>query len=293
MSKTILVTGATGNVGREVIHFLRERGAEVRAAVISEEEAARLPLGVPWVLFDFGDQSTYPAAFEDVDKMFLMRPPQISDIDTYIKPAIEYAGRAGVTQIVFLSLLGAEKNPVVPHYKVEQILLAGDTPYTLLRCGFFMQNLSTTHAADIREHDDLFIPAGKGKTAFIDARDIGEVAAVTLTEQGHNNKAYPLTGSEAFDYYEVADMMTPILGRRISYSSPSPVRFAYREWRQGTPLAFVGVMTAIYMTTRFGMADSITQDVPQLLGRAPRTLEQFIIDHNEVWQPQTAESHLI
>lgn len=287
-SKTILVTGATGNVGSEVIRFLLERGADVRAAVFSEEEAARLPQGLPWVLFDFGDQSTYPAAFEGVGKLFLMRPPQISDIDGMIKPAIDYAGQVGVQQIVFLSLLGAEKNPVVPHYKVEQILLEGETPYTLLRCGFFMQNLSTTHAADIRERNDLFIPAGKGKTAFIDARDIGEVAAVALTEPGHENSAYPLTGSEAFDYYEVAEMMTEILGRPIRYSSPSSVRFAAKEWRGGTPLPFVGVMTAIYMTTRMGMADTITDDVPRLLGRPPRTLEQFIKDNADVWQPETA-----
>jgi len=285
MNETILVTGATGNVGREVIRELVARRADVRAAVISDQGAQNLGADVPQAIFDFADQSTYPAAFEGVGKMFLMRPPQISDIDRFIKPAIDFAAANGVSQIVFLSLLGADKNKVVPHAKVEALLLDGPTPYTLLRCGFFMQNLSTTHAADIRERDDLFIPAGKGKTSFIDARDIGAAAAVTLTEPGHENTAYPLTGAAAYDYYEVAEMMTEVLGRPITYSDPSPPKFAYVMWRRGQPLGYVGVVTGIYVTTRLGMAGTITADLPRLLGRDATTLQRFLQDYAAVWQP--------
>ena len=91
---------------------------------------------------------------------------------------------AGVRHIVFLSLIGAEKNKVVPHAKIEQLLQAGPATYTLLRAGFFMQNLSTTHRRDIVENDDVFIPAGKGKTAFVDTRDLAAVAALALTQAG-------------------------------------------------------------------------------------------------------------
>ena len=101
-----------------------------------------------------------------------MRWPHISNIERDMKAAIDYAIQSGVKHIIFLSLLGAEKNKIVPHAKVEKLLLNGPVDYTLLRCGFFRQNLSTTHRQDIQTFDDIFIPAGKGKTAFIDVRDI-------------------------------------------------------------------------------------------------------------------------
>ena len=289
MSQKILVTGPTGNVGREVIARLQQLDAPLRAAVISEQEAQRLPAGVTdWRLFDFGDPSTYAAAFEDVDRLFLMRPPQISDIKRYIKPVIDYASEIGIKQIVFLSLLGAEKNRIVPHAKVETFLLASGVPYTLLRCGFFMQNLSTTHRQDIAEHNDIFVSAGKGKTSFIDVRDIAAVAAKTLTEPGHENKAYPLTGKVALSYYEVADIFSEVLDRPIRYSNPSPIRFAWRMHKQGHPWGFVGVISGIYLTTRFGLAQTITPVVNELLGRDPIAMQDFVRDNAAVWATKTS-----
>ena len=285
MQPTILVTGATGNVGSELVRILQRQGYDVRAAVVSEEGAAKLPHpDVAWERFDFADPATFPAAFSGVDRLFLMRPPAITDVDRFIRPAVDYAAANGVQHVVFLSLLGAEKNRIVPHAKVEQILQAGAVPYTLLRCGFFMQNLSTTHAVDIREHDEIFVPAGKGKTAFIDVRDIAAVAARTLTEPGHENKAYPLTGREDLDYGEVAEIMSDVLGREITYSAPSIFRFAWRFWRRGHPLNYVGVVSAIYLTTRFGLAEMVTPHARELLGRAPRTIRHFVSDYAAVWQ---------
>ncbi len=281
----ILITGATGNVGRELASLLHSQGHSIRAAVTSAKSALNLAYpDIPWTLFDFNQPATYAAAFAGVDRLFLMRPPHISDIDRSIKPVIEFAASAGVRQIVFLSLIGAESNRVVPHAKVEKLLQAGVTPYTLLRCGFFMQNLSTTHRQDIVEHNDIFVPAGKGKTAFIDVRDIAAVAAKALTEPGHENQAYPLTGSEALNYYQTAQIFSQVLERPITYSSPTPWRFAWRMWRRGNPLSYVGVVSAIYMTTRFGMAEGVTPDAAKLLGRPPRSMRQFIEDHATVWR---------
>lgn len=282
-TQSILVTGATGNVGREIIKILYEEQHLVRAAVVSEEDASRLPAPVPWQIFDFTDPATYQPAFAGVKKLFLMRPPHIANIMRDMKPAIDYAVQAGVEHIVFLSLLGAEKNKVVPHAKVEKLLLESSASVTLLRCGFFMQNLSTTHLQDIQEHNDIFIPAGRGKTAFIDVRDIAAVAAKALTEPGHEDHAYPLTGSEALDYYQVAAMMTQQLERPIGYSNPSLPRFVWRFWRRGYSLGYIGVVAAIYTTTRLGLAQTVTPHSQQLLGRNPISLQQFVQDYAPVW----------
>ncbi len=283
MNTTILITGATGNVGRELVGQLQAIRQSVRAAVTSVAEARRLPEGVAWV-FDFTDPATYAAAFEGVVKLFLLRPPHISNVARDMKPVIDYAAGVGVQHIVFLSLLGAEKNGFVPHAKVETLLKAGPVPYTLLRCGFFMQNLSTTHLQDIRDENDIFVPAGQGKTAFIDARDIAAVAARVLTEPGHEQRAYPLTGAEALDYAEVAALMGTVLQRPIRYSNPNFLRFAWRLWRRGHPLGYVAVVTTIYLTTRFGLAEEVTEDTAVLLNRPPITMRQFIIDHAALWQ---------
>jgi uncharacterized protein YbjT (DUF2867 family) len=284
MTQPILITGATGNVGREIVKILFKQGAPVHAAIVSEAEAHRLPVPAPWVILDFTNPATYEAALTGVGKLFLMRPPHITNIKRDMKPLMDYAAQVGVEQIVFLSLLGAEKNKVVPHAKVEALLLAGPTPYTLLRCGFFMQNLSTTHRQEIRDHDEIFIPAGDGKTAFIDVRDIAAVAAKTLTEPGHARQAYTLTGAEALAYDQVAEMMSDVLRRPIRYRRPSLAQFAWRFWRQGHSVSYVAVVSAIYTTTRLGMAERVTNEVADLLGRPPGSMYQFIVDEATVWQ---------
>jgi uncharacterized protein YbjT (DUF2867 family) len=290
MSGVILVTGATGNVGREVVRELAALGATVRgttarAAVIDEAEARRVPAGqAETARFDFLDPATFPAAFDGVDRLFLMRPPAISNIQRDMQPAIDYAAAHGVRHVVFLSLLGVERNPAVPHAKIEKLVMASGMDWTMLRCGFFMQNLDTTHRADLVEADDIFVPAGGGRTAFIDARDIGAVAARVLTEPGHENQAYTLTGSEALTYGEVAAIMSEELGRPITYSAPSALAFARRFRRRGYGGGHVGVMLIIYLTTRLGMAAGIHPDVERLLGRPPITMRQYVRDYADKFE---------
>lgn len=285
MSGVILVTGATGNVGREVVRELAARGAAARAAVYNVADAQRAPTeAAETARFDFLDPATFPAAFAGVDRLFLMRPPALSNVRRDMQPAIDYAARCGVGQVVFLSLVGAERNRLVPHAKIEKLLMASGMPWTMLRCGFFMQNLDTTHRADLVEADDLFIPAGGGRTAFIDARDIGAVAARVLTEPGHDHQAYNLTGSEALSYGEVAAILSEELGRPITYSDPSALAFARRFRRRGYNRGYIGVMLGIYLTTRLGLAASISPDVERLLGRPPNTMRQYVRDYADKFE---------
>lgn len=279
---TVLVTGATGNVGSEVVLALAGK-ANIRAAVTDVEKArAKLPPGTELVRFDFEDASTFAAAFAGVDRLFLMRPPHISD-PKVIAPSIEAAKAAGVKQIVFLSLQGAESNSIVPHAKIEKLLLTCGVPYTFLRPSFFMQNLTGQHRDEIRQRNEIFVPAGHGRTSFIDVRDIAAVAALTLTEDGHENKAYTLTGSEALTYDEVAQILTEVTGRPVRYANPNLVRFVLQKRREGLAWGFVIVMAGIYLTAALGRADGRTDEVPRLLGRAPITVRQFAQDYRSVW----------
>ncbi|CAA9236274.1 MAG: hypothetical protein AVDCRST_MAG56-1218 [uncultured Cytophagales bacterium] len=288
MKTKILVTGATGNVGAATIaHLLAQyAGAvEVTAAVqdVTRARQALLHPELRFVRFNFEDLSTVKAALAGMDKLFLLRPPQLADVRQYLEPVVLAAKAAGVKHVVFLSLQGVEHNKLTPHYKVEQIIRREGLPYTFLRPSFFMQNLSTTHRAEIAERSEIFIPAGRGKTNFVDVRDVGEAAARVLAGENHLNRAYELTGADACDYYEVAALLGRTLGRPIRYANPSVVRFCWRKWREGVPVPFILVMTALYMVARLGKAAGYAPDLQVLLGRVPTSLAQFAEDYRDAW----------
>ncbi len=290
MIANILVTGATGNVGTEVVRLLSDLDYPVIAAVRNPIESQKsFGSNVRCVPFDFTNSDTFADAFAGINKLFLMRPPAISDIDR-ITPALNAAKRSGVEEIIFLSIIGANKNIIVPHYAIERAIEQLNIPAVFLRCSFFMQNLNTTHREDIRLRDRLFMPAGNGKTSFIDVRDIAAIAVKFLTEEHHQsqelseiNRAYDLTGAVALTYSEVATIFTNVIGRPIHYTNPPIPIFIWQMVQQGFPLQFVLVMVGIYTTARLGFADLVTSDVQQLLGCSPISIDRYVEDYRECW----------
>ena len=284
MTGTIVVTGATGTVGSEAVRLLHEAGQPVRAAVTDPERArARLGPDVATVPFAFDRPTTHRDALHGARALFLMRPPQMADARAFV-PTIEAAQDAGVEQIAFLSLQGVERNAVVPHHRIERLVRESGIPWTFLRPSFFMQNLSGVHGGEIRDQDRIFLPAGSGRTAFIDARDVAAVAAKILTEPGHERRSYELTGSEDLDYAEVARILSDVLGRVIRYDRASAVGFWLATRRAGHPTAYATVMTALYTVARLGLAARLTDTAGALLDRPPITFERFAQDHAHLWR---------
>lgn len=125
------------------------------------------------------------------------------------------------------------------------------------------------------------MPVGKGKTSFIDTRDIGEAAAICLTESGHVNKTYDLTGSEALTYEDIANIMSKVLKREIKYKNPNVFIFRKVSLKRGMPKEFVNVMSILYTMTKFGTATLVTNDLEDILKRPPITFEQYAIDYKQ------------
>lgn len=286
-SPTVLVTGATGTVGAALCDSLADRDCEVRALA---RDSADAPAGTEAVAFDFEKPETWGRAFEGGDRLFLVRPPAISRVGDHLLPAVDAAVRCGVEHVTLLSVLGAEKNPLLPHRRIEKHLLEADCTYTFLRASFFMQNFDEVHAAEIRDRGEIFVPAGNGETSFVDARDVADVAALTLLESGHEDTAYDITGAEALTYHEVADTFTAVLGREVTYADPSIPRFVRGMRGRGESLGFIAVMLVLYTTARFGLAGRVTDDTERLLGREPRSLRTYVADYADAFEPDSSRS---
>lgn len=280
--KRILVTGATGNVGLEVVRALHQRGDVVVQAGVRDvqrgAEALRAYPGVLLVPFDFADEATQDAALTNCDSLFLVRPPQVTDA---FGGLLAKARQAGVGHIVFVSVQGAENNRFLPHHKTEQLLMAGDVPYTLLRPAYFMQNFTTTLRADLVERHRVFLPAGRARFALIDVRDIGDVAALVFTDPTarHHNQAYPLTAQNRLTFQQMADQLTAGLGRPIAYESPSPWRFYRTKRREGAARGFVLIMLLLHYLPRFTAPPPTSDAVPRITGRLPREFPDFVADN--------------
>jgi len=255
--------------------------ADLDASAVAE----RFGSSVTAVSLDFTDPSTW-SAFDGVERMFLMRPPQLSNIARDMIPSLEAARSSGVRHIVLLSLQGAEHNKVVPHAKIEAWLRDSGLDWTFVRPSFFMENLSTTHRSDIADRSEIMVPAGGGRTSFVAASDVAAVAVAALLDpDAHRNVAWTPTGPEALTYATVAQTLSNVLGRKITYGKPGVLRYARHARRYlDMPWAMVLVTSAIYTIARLGKAGGLTDDVRAVTGREPVSFDVWAREHATTWQ---------
>lgn len=280
----ILVTTPNGKVGREVATQLIAQDQEVRLAAHTPEKAREAFPGAPnveVVPFDFADEKSVRAALGGVDALYLASPGE-GDIGM-MRRAVDLAKEADVKRIVRLSAMGVEGNDN-PLRQVEQTIEASGLAWTHLRPNWFMQNFSTTSAESIRKRGILAEPAGDAVTSFIDTRDIAAVGVKALTEEGHNEQAYALTGERALDRYEVANTLSQATGKEVRYEPLSEEAFRERMSDAGMSEEYLEMLTGFYQMVRAGHTAPVTETFERVMGRAPISLGQFARDHREVWQ---------
>lgn len=282
----MLITGASGNVGSHVVSALEKRGMPQRIAVFSGA-AANAEKSKPkheQVRLDFHDPSTYAPAVKGCDAVFLMRPPAISDTKHTLNVFIDVARAAGVRQIVFVSVAGAQHNPLVPHHAVELHLRQGPSGWTILQPGFFAQNLGDAYRQDIQVDRRLYVPSGNARVAFLDTRDLADVAAMALCDPNtHNQKSYHLTGPESLSFAQVAQLLSDVLGLRISYKSASVIGYAKHLHSRRLPWTQVLVQTLLHVGLRFGQGQAVSPELPRLLSHPARRMTDYVQDYRQLW----------
>lgn len=279
---SLLITGATGNIGFEVIRFLKKNDSsnKIVAGVRNIEKAKSVFKDYPnlnLTHFDFEDFDTFDGALNGIDKIFLLRPPHISDIDKYFKPLISKIKEKNIAQIVFLSVQGAEKSKVIPHNKIEGLINENGLDFIFLRPSYFMQNLTTTLIEDIQTKREIILPSGKAKFNWIDIENIGEAGAILLDKFGdYKNQAIEITGleNENFDY--VTELINSLIDNPIKYRNVNPLRFFRIKKREGIEKGMIIVMILLHFLPRFQKEPKISDFHERLTGKKPTDLKTFI-----------------
>lgn len=288
MKNTILVLGATGNISSQVVKQLSAAGADTRAAVHSISKADAIKgAGVSFVEIDFNKPETFPAAFAGVDKVFLLTPPfpNMAEITANL---VEAAKQAGVKYIVKQSGWGTGAEPratlLTWQRDGEKIIEASGIPYTFLRPNSFMQNYANTNARTIKTQSTFYKPMGDAKVSLVDVRDIAAVAVAALMQSGHEGKAYDISGAEALSNQEIAEILSTVVGRKITYVDVSDDKASQGMKSAGMPEVLVNAFMELNRIQRAGHASVVSPVVEQVTGKKPITFEQFARDYVEAFK---------
>ena len=279
---TVLVTGFRGKTGRQVAAALLRRGAAVRGCVRSAEGPGMA--GVTLTPFDWREPATWPAALAEVEAMYLLRP-NTADPAGAIASLLK-AG-PGLKRVVFLSEIDAGNRPEeTDERKAERALMSSPIPWTILRPNWFMQNFTEPgfYLESIRDKGELEVPTNGRATSFVDTRDIGEVAATALLEDGHAQRSYTLTGPAAITWDEAARLIGQATGHRVHHVDPPLADHLASLSRGGAARTKVDYLGRIYGCIRDGRTSMVSTDIEHVTGRQARSFAAFVAENLELWR---------
>lgn len=289
--ESILVTGASGNIGSEIVKQLLGVGpaVSIKAAVHSRQNVKKVSDGdrVKVIPIDYNEPDTLREALKDVDKLFLLTP-DVPDARDLASNAVIEAKKAGIRHIVKQSVMGADLEADVDtmrlHRQVEEIIEQSGIPFTFLRPNEFMQNFINFHSPSIKGNNAFYIPLEDAKVSLVDVRDIAAVAVKSLIDEDkHKNKTYLITGPEALSYHQVAEVLSNATGRKISYVNISEEEAKAAMKEIGMSDWLINTVSELSDYFRKGKASEVSSAVEEVTGRKPISFSQFARDHAEAF----------
>lgn len=272
MQNRILITGATGVLGRAIVESAFDAGLTVRQGV---RNTAKLDSTIEKVRLDYADASTIAPALEGASALVLMAPPLDANAPALLGPVIKAAKAANCQHIVLISAFGVNHNEQAPMRIVEHLVIDSGVPYTILRPNFFMENFSEGFlAGGIREQNAIYLAAGDGKTSFISVTDIASVVVAALLRP-LTGVEIDLTGPEALDHFEVAKIISKASGRPVEYHPLTEEQMLEGARSQGMPEPVVAYLGMLYAVVRAGHMADIAPYPESIIGHKPLTFELF------------------
>lgn len=286
----ILITGATGMFGGNVLRELLQRQASVRALTHSPEKTQHLQaLGAEAAVGDLDNPPSVCSALQGVERVFLVSPMdgRIAERETNL---IHAATEAGVLQIV--KLYGAVRHRADPLDQLHQASIAAlrssGIAFTLVSPNTVMESNLSAQAETIKNMNTMFGAAGEGKIGFVAAADCARAAAVVLTQDPalHEGQNYEITGPEALTYGEVAQRMSQVLGRPIRYEDHTPEAFGEMLINEAgfNPATIEIDVLCHFRAFRRGDAELVTDTFERLTGEQPTSIETFIKQHRQQFE---------
>ena len=282
----ILVTGGTGNIGRELLHELARRDADTRMLVRDPARASHLPDSIARAIGDLDDPASLGEPFRDVDQLFLLTPGIGT---TYASNAVAAAKKSGVRHVVLLSSDNVLGDPMPAmgqwHHEREEMVRGSGIPWTILRPTGFMSN-ALDWLPSLREDGYILDPMGPGRYAPIDPADIAAVAATVLTEDGHEGREYVITGPETLTVGEQVRTLERALGRRLDVREVATADEAVRaRFPNGAPPPLAAAITEGFALMRADTVGRRTDTARQLLGREPHDFADWCRRYKDAFAP--------
>jgi uncharacterized protein YbjT (DUF2867 family) len=272
MKEDVVVTGATGVLGKAIVKAALAAGLNVRQAVRNQVKADPSVAAVP---LDYADPTTIAPAIAGASAIVLMAPPLDSTAPALLAPVIAAAKAANLRHIVLISAFGVNHNELAPLRVVERSVMDSGVPFTILRLNFLMENFSEGFlAGGIRAQHAIHLAAGDGKTSFISARDVA-AAIVAVLQQPPAGKDFNLTGPAALDHAEAATILSEASGRTVTYHSLTEDQMLDGARSHGVPEPVVAYMGVLYAVVRAGLAAGVSDDFHTITASTPMTFERF------------------
>jgi uncharacterized protein YbjT (DUF2867 family) len=276
----ILISGATGNVGRHLVGMLLDQGVQVRLLVRDEQKVAHLGNRVQRVVGDLNDPVSLTHAMSGVERMYFVTP------ETHqVRNLLEAAREAGVKYVVKQSTIEADRSlgPGKWHREQEELVKTYSFEWTFLRPTMLMSNVIEWWGATIKGHSAVYFPGGRSRVPPVDPKDVAAVACRVLTSPGHSGQNYELTGPQALSIREMVSIIGESLGKRVRYIDVPPFLASIWMRRFGLPdYVVVGLMETLGALRRSEYA-YVTDAVASITGSPPRSFETWCRDNRSVF----------
>ncbi len=287
MMKKIMVTGGTGGLGGQALKFLLRRTEASSLSAVVRGDVSRLDdfkrQGVTIIQADYGDKESLEKAFQGIDALYFVSS---NDLEKRLKQhenVVNAAKEAGVKHVVFTSFqrkTETSNSPIAPiaevYLQTEKWLKASGLTYTFLKHALYSDVIPMFIGDKVLENGIVYQPAGDGKASYASRSDMAEAASVILTTGGHENKTYEISGPKSYSYHDVAEILSEISGKQISYVSPPVDEFKKTMADAGVPQEMVSLVAMFCEGIKQGEFDLPDPTLIQLLGREPESLAEFL-----------------